>query len=166
MALDLTSWEGRRFPPVTRSLTSFRRIAALLAVLALVYATGFVTLAHSTGMPMTELTLAMPAGTAMSHDHAHMNPDTMNHDAMDHAAINHDMADHEMTGHEMAVADQPAPPCDTGCTLCKDCALCLFTGLPAMTLPSVALQFAGYRPLAAALRSGIRPDLPAEPPRV
>jgi len=133
-------------------MTPFRRIAALLAVLALVYATGFAPLAHAAGLPMM-----MPAGLAMaSHEHGQMDHEAVDHASIDHAAMNHDMAG----------PDQLAPPCDTGCMLCKDCALCLFASLPAVSLPSVALRYTDYRPLVAALRGGIRPDLPVEPPRV
>lgn len=155
-ALDLTRWEGRRFPPVTRinahRAPSFRRIAALLAMLALIYAGGFAGLAHAAGLPMT-----MPA--VATHDH-----DSAPHAAMDHGDMEHGAMDHGAMDH--GAQSDPAAPCDTGCALCKDCALCLFTGLPVLMLPSAALQFTDYRPLAAVLHGGIRPDLPAEPPRV
>lgn len=145
-------------------------MAALMAMLALLYATGFATLAHAAGMPMM-----MPASASVqTHDargHEAQGHDAQGHDARGHDAMAHDhaMMDHGTMDHasiEHDTADQPAPPCDTGCALCKDCALCLFTGLPTATPPSVTLHYAGYRPLAVALRNGVRPDLPAEPPRV
>jgi hypothetical protein len=143
-------------------MTFFRRTAALLAVLALAYATGFAALAHAAGMPMTTT-----AGiTAMAHDHAGMTHETMSHEALDRGAIDHGTADHAVVKHDLAEADMPVPPCESGCALCKDCALCLFTGLPAMPLWSATLPYADYDPLTAVLRSGIRTDLPAEPPRV
>lgn len=139
--------------------TSFRRIAGLLAVLALVYAAGFASLAHAAGLPMM-----MPMPVAMQ-DHAALDHAQMDRSSIDHVSMTHDGMDHASMQHDDMQAD-PSVPCDTGCALCKDCALCLFTGLPVISLPSVGLMFADYRPMIAALRSGIRPNLPAEPPRV
>jgi hypothetical protein len=120
-----------------------RRLVAVMAACAFAWAALFAVIGHSLAMPM------MSAATAEMHDHA----------ATDHAAVDH-------TGHDDVAAADPAPPCENGCSLCKDCSLCVFIAMPAAGAIPAPLQYRDYRSMPVALTDGVTPSLPTEPPRV
>lgn len=131
--------------------TMLRRCVALIALAGILYASTFAILPHA---------MASQA-----------RPDVV-HAGMDHAAVGHSTADQgDMVhgGHVMAPAVMPAVadmPCDQGCVLCEDCAVCVMALLLPTGLPLTTSPYQPFHPLAERTPLGHLPALPAEPPRV
>lgn len=155
-------------------MAPWRRIAAVAALIALLFAATVSSISHSmamagdkTGGASTELATLHSNGISASGDH-HANAQNNAQPMMDkdsagdaHAkGLSHDHATQTDT-------DNSAPGnCDQGCILCKDCALCGLFGVQAWPLTTFAAQYAGYRPSVSQALAGITPALPSEPPRV
>lgn len=126
------------------SFASKRRLKAWLALVALLFATAVTPLSHGFAM-------AAPAAMAMAgHDH-HAHDAAGDEDAMLLAADSHDAM---------------PMPCDQGCALCKNCALC---SLQVVHGPSAVLLFfqaSAYGPAPIVRSSSHIAALPSEPPRV
>ena len=137
--------------------SSWRRMAALLAVLGLIFAGTVASISHSLAMP-----LMGAAGISVERSH-HMA-------APDRASENHHHSDgygHSRAGHDLADQGQNSEQgsCDEGCLLCKDCSLCSYLniGQPQLGGPAIRGAFEAARPIPL-----LDTFLPAaiEPPRV
>lgn len=134
----------------------WRRMAALLAMLGLIFASTVASISHSLAMPLMGV-----AGVSTDHRH--------------HASSNESFDDHHPSnGHnhsnaEQVLADQGQNPdegsCGEGCLLCKDCSLCSYVdmGQPQLGGPTNRDAFEAVRHIPL-----LDTFLPAaiEPPRV
>lgn len=117
--------------------TVLRRCVALIALAGMLYASSLAIIPYA---------MASPAG-----------PDMVDHAAMDHS------------GHAMPASTAPAVadmPCDQGCVLCDDCAVCVMALLLPAGFPLIASPYQPLRPPAERTPPGHLSALPAEPPRV
>lgn len=134
-----------------------RRLAAVLAVLGLVFASTFASLSHSAAM--AAMTSALHEQTGSGHgQHAISGHEQHRHG--DAAADHHHHGDHQTADAEKA----PVAPCEDGCLLCKDCSF----GSVVLQSPAVLVTpvtFAGYDLRGYALPVGIIPSQQPEPPR-
>ena len=118
--------------------SKWRRMAALLAMLGLIFASTVASISHSLAMPLMGV-----AGVSTDHRH--------------HASSNEPSDDHHHSnGHshpnaEQVLADQGQNPdegsCGEGCLLCKDCSLCSYLdmGQPQLCGPAHRDAFEAVR---------------------
>lgn len=136
--------------------TPLRRLAAVLAVLGLVFASTFASLSHSVAM-------AAMATSALQTDTGHGQHAVSGHDQHRHddaVAGHHHHGDHQSADVEKA----PVAPCEDGCLLCKDCSFgSVVLQSPAALVTPV--NFAEYGLRGFALPVGITPSQQPEPPR-
>ncbi len=156
------------------TLAPWRRLAATLALFALVFAGTVSSISHSMAMAVTNVASmnAIIAATAeSSHDHADR-ASASSHDHQSAKVVKIDAA----TAHEkglphdhdaMASSDSGASGnCDQGCILCKDCALCGLFAFGDRPLTVFVAYYAGYALPVTQLPASLTPALPSEPPRV
>lgn len=135
--------------------SKLRRIAAVAALLGLVFATTIASVAHSLAMPMMAGMAEPLAPTPMMADHDR-------HDHDQGAGHQHQHGDRDFADGS---GDDAPGMCKDGCLLCKDCSLCSFTGIvmPAAAELAYRLSFAMARfdPPADTL-----PSEAIKPPRI
>lgn len=154
------------------TLSPWRRLAAALALFAIMFAGTVSSLSHSMAMAATSSTMmaAMVSGSAV-HDPA----DQVSTAGHDHQSVKISKID-ATTAHEkglphdhdaMATGGDSAPGnCDQGCILCKDCALCGLFAFGERPLTAFVAYYAGYALPVTQSPASLTPALPSEPPRV
>ncbi len=153
------------------TLSPWRRLAATLALFALLFAGTVSSLSHSMAMAATSNTMITAVSGSPGHDHA----DQASVAGHDHQGVKTSKID-ATTAHElglphdhdaMATSGDSAPGnCDQGCILCKDCALCGLFAFGERPLTAFVAYYAGYALPATQSPASLTPALPSEPPRV
>jgi len=148
------------------SLSRFtlRRLAAVMAMLGLLFASTVASLSHSVAMPAMKGAMIAAGG---SHENQMRASHASYHDEGHHDHDSATAASHDHTGHSQAAvgAAPPAMPCDQGCLLCKDCFLSSFVLLSPMDF-GFGVHYADYGAAEPCLGNGITPARLQEPPRV
>lgn len=154
------------------TLSPWRRLAAALALFAILFAGTVSSLSHSMAMAATSSTMmaATVSGSAVhdtadqvsaaGHDHQSAKTSKIDATSAHEKGLPHD--------HDALATDGDSAPgnCDQGCILCKDCALCGLFAFGERPLTAFVAYHAGYALSVTQSRASLAPALPSEPPRV
>lgn len=151
-----------KFGQTQMTLSPWRRLAAALALFAILFAGTVSSISHSMAMAATSnaMTTDHTDRSAIGHDHQSAGT------AKVYAATAHEKGlphDHDA----IATGDDSAPGnCDQGCILCKDCTLCGLFAFGERPLTAFVAYYVGYTLAVTHLLASLTPALPSEPPRV
>lgn len=151
-----------RFGQTEMTLSPWRRLAAALALFALLFAGTVSSVSHSMAMAATSNLMATDYTGLSATGQFHQGAGSAKTDA----ATAHEKGlphDHDA----MATGGDSAPGnCDQGCILCKDCALCGLFAFGERPLTAFVAYYAGYALPVTQSPASLTPALPSEPPRV
>lgn len=151
-----------KFGQTEMTLSPWQRLAAALALFALLFAGTVSSVSHSMAMAATSnvMTTDHTGRSAAGHDHQGVGAAKTDAATAHEKGLPHDHA-------AMATGGDDAPGnCDQGCILCKDCALCGLFALGGRPLTAFVAYSADYTLQATQSPASLTPTLPAEPPRV